>query len=287
MSAPDVNNVKQFSDTIYLLAQQVDTYLKGTVMVDNTFVGDTKYYDQYNADSFIELSGRYQDTPIQLPDHKRRALFPRFFVSSTLEDPIDALQMIIDPKSAYMQAKLAGANRTIDDVIISAFAGTAYIGKTGTSTQAITQTIVSGSTGMTKVKCIKAKYSLDIAEVEPSDRFVAAGSSQVCDLLNTTEVSSSDYNVVKALVEGAVNTWLGFTWIRTERLLTNASSERLCHFYNKKAFQLAFQKAPQGRLSERPDKNYAWQIWMCLCLGATRLEEARTVQVACTESTWA
>ena len=109
-------------------------------------------------------------------------------------------------------------------------------------------------------------------------------SSQLYDLLMSTEVTNSDYNVVKTLVQGEVKTWLGFEFVRTERLLTNGSSERLCYAYQRWAMQLAVQKEITGRVDERSDKNYAWQVYMKMCMGATRLEEARIVEIACTET---
>lgn len=285
MGAPDTAFVRQYQDSISLLAQQLDGRLQSTVMVDNNWTGESKFYDQYASDTFTEIMGRYQDTPIQAPDHRRRAVFPRYFVSNTLEDPQDALAMLIDPKSTYMQAKQAGANRQIDDIIIAAFGSTAYTGKNGTTTQSFTagNQIAAGGAGMTKTKCITAKVLLDEAEADMDNRFMAHKASQLGDLLNTTEVTSSDYNVVKALVEGQVNTWLGFQWKRSERMLASGGAT-LCYAYQKKAMQLAIQKSPEGRVSERPDKNYAWQVYMRLALGATRLQESIIVEIACVET---
>lgn len=292
MGAPNTAFVQQFEDSIKLLAQQMDSRLSGCVMVDNDFKGEKKFYDQYASDDLSEIMTRYADTPIHLPDHRRRVVFPRFFVGNTLEDPKDALQMLIDPKSTYMQAKQMACNRKKDDIIISAMGGTAFTGQNGTTSQAfdannqIAVTFGSGvaNSGMTKAKCLRAKQKLDAAEVEKEDRYAAAGSKQFEDLLNTTEVASSDYNVIRALVQGEINTWIGFMWKHTERLLTNGSSHRLNYFWQKKAIQLAIQKDAEGRVSERPDKNYAWQVYIRLCLGATRLEEARIVEVACAEA---
>lgn len=285
MGAPDTAFVRQYQDTITLLAQQMDSRLSPTVMVDRNWTGEKKFYDQYAADTFVEISSRYADTPIQEPDHRRRVVSPRYFVSNTLQDPIDALQMLIDPKSTYMQAKRAGANRKIDDVIISAFGSTAYTGKNGDSAQTLGagQQIAHGGVGMTKSKVIQAKKKLGAAEVDKEDRFMTYTEEQMEDLLNLTEVTSSDYNVVKALVQGEIETWVGFKWIHTERLLDDGAAHRLCYAYQKKGVQLAIQKDPEGRVSERPDKNYAWQVYMRMCIGATRLEEARVVEISCTE----
>ena len=290
MSAPDTAFVKQYQDAIAILAQQMDTRLRPCVMVDTNFRGEQKFYDQYNADSMVEIMTRYADTPVQLPDHRRRMVTPRYFVSSTLEDPVDALQMLIDPKSTYMQAKMFAAARQIDDLIITALGGTAYTGKTGSSSTTLASwesgahVVASGSVGMTKTKCIQAKTLLDKDEVEETDRFMVVRASQLADLLNTTEVTSSDYNVVKTLVQGELNTWLGFTWVRSERLASNGSTTYYAYAFQKKGLQLAIQKDIEGRVDERPDKNYAWQVYLRMCMGATRLEEARVCQVLCVET---
>lgn len=286
MGAPDTAFVRQYQDTIAMLAQQMESRLSSTVMVDNNWTGEKKFYDQYNTDDMVEIMSRYADTPVQTPNHARRMVTPRFFVSNTIEDPQDAMSMLIDPKSSYMQAKMAAANRKLDDVVISGFGSTAYTGKDGTTSQSFDSNnqIVSSSAGLTKSKVLRAKRLLDAGEVEKEDRFFTHTAAQLEDLLGVTEVTSSDYNSVKALVEGSLNTWVGFKWTHTERLLTNVSSERLCYAYQRKAMQLAIQKSPAGRVTERPDKNYGWQVYLSMSIGSTRLEEARIVQIACTES---
>lgn len=290
MGAPNTAYIQQYNNTIYLLAQQQDNRFASCVVEDFNWTGAAKFYDQYNQDSAVELVTRYADTPSQLPDFRRRMVTPRYFVSSTLEDPKDALQMAIDPKSTMMMAKHAAFNRTKDDIIISAQGGTAYTGLTGatpvtfpSSNQIVYNQFVSGN-GLTKAKCLAAKRILDANEVEHTDRFMSYTAAQLEDLLNTTEVTSSDYNVIKSLVMGELNTWCGFTFIHSERLLTDASSHRLIYAWQKYAVQLAVQKEIEGRVDERIDKNMAWQVYMRMCIGSTRLEEARIVQIACVEA---
>ena len=292
-TSPTVVQVQQYANTIYLLAQQMDTRLRGAVRVDTNWTGNTKFYDQYNQDTMVELITRYATTPIQLPSFARRSVSPRYFVSATLEDPKDALQMIVDPKSTMMQAKIAAANRQTDDLIIAAMGGTAYTGQTGSTSvtfpstqQILYNAFSSAGNGMSKAKVLAAKRLLDTAEVESDDRFLVTGSAQIEDLLNTTEVTSSDYNVVKSLVQGEINTWVGFSFIRSERLLTDASSNRDCYAFHRWALQLAIQKDIEGRLDERVDLNMAWQVYLRMCMNSTRLEEIRIVQIACTEATF-
>lgn len=290
MGAPSTAYIQEYQNTIYLLAQQQDNRFQMAVCVDSKWTGSAKFYDQYNQDSMVELTTRYADTPTQTPDFRRRMVTPRYFVSSTLEDPKDALQMAIDPKSTMMQAKWAAANRTKDDLIISAQGGTAYTGQSGTtavtfptSNKIVYNQFTTGN-GLTKAKVLAAKRILDANEVESTDRFLSHTAAQLEDLLNTTEVTSSDYNVVKALVQGELKTWCGFAFIHSERLLTDTNSNRLVYAWQRMGVQLAIQKDIEGRVDERADKNFAWQVYLRMCMGSTRLEEARIVQIACVEN---
>ena len=288
MGTPDYAFVKQYQDSITMLAQQMTPLLRPAVMVDTNFKGEAKFYEQYASDQLVELTTRYQDTPVQLPDHRRRKVTPRYFVGNTLEDPADALQMLIDPKSTYMQAKQAAAGRKFDDLVIAAIGGTAYIGKEGTTTQAFSTTnlVPVAASGMTKNKILRAKRFLDAGQVEKEDRFMLHGSAQMEDLLKTTEPASIDFNVVRPLVEGTITKWVGFEWIGTERLLSDGGTPatRYCYAFQKKGLQAAIQKEPEGRVTERPDKNYAWQVYLRMCMGATRLEEERCVKISCLET---
>ncbi len=292
MATPDTAFVQQYKNNITMLAQQMETRLRSTVMVDTDFKSEKKFYEQYASDDLVELSNRYADTPLQLPDHRRRVVTPRFFVGATLEDPIDAKQMLVDPKSTYMQAKQAAAGRKIDDLIVTALFADASTGKTGTGTATFTAgNIVAvneggggSDVGLNKKKVLKAKRLLDAAEVEDEERTFGITARQLEDLLNITEVASGDFNTVKALVEGTISHWVGFDWKRTQRFVTDTNSDRRCYAWHKKGMQLAIAQEPEGRIDERVDKNMAWQVYLRLCFGVTRLEEARVVQILCDES---
>jgi hypothetical protein len=288
MGAVDTAFVQQYTDTLRLLVQQKGSKLRDTVMVDTDFTGEYKFYDQLDADSMTEKVSRNQDTPTDTADHKRRRISKRDFIHNKLLDKEDQLNMLIDPKSMYMQSAALAAGRTIDDRIIAAYDGTAYAGKAGgTETSFTSGNIVavgSATTGMTKQKLLDAKLILDNNDVEEEDRFAVIRPKQLSDLLNTTEVASSDFNTVKALVQGELKTWLGFEFRITTRLVNNDSDYRKTFVYHRAAMQLAIQKEPTGRIDERADKNYATQCFFSMSIGATRLEEKRIAEIVCSES---
>ncbi len=287
MGTVDTAFVKQFKDNIMHLVQQRGTKLRSSVRVDTDFTGEFKFYDQLGKSEMEEKVSRHQDTPIIDPDHQRRRLGRRDFIHNTLFDKEDQLQMIIDPKSDYAINAMWAAGRKTDDVIIAAYNGTAFAGKEGgtsTSFDANFQIAVAG-TGLTKAKLIDAKKLLDDEDVEAENRSYVGTPQQISDLLNTTEATSSDFNTVRALVDGNLDTWLGFKiiTISSQRLILSGTS-RLTYAYHQAAIQLGVQKEPTVRIDERPDKSYAWQVFLSLSIGATRLEEERIVEIACLES---
>jgi len=279
--------VNQFTDNIRQLVQQKISKLRNTVLVDTNFVGEFKFYDQLGATNMVEKTSRHQDTPSIDPDHQRRRLSKRDFIHNTLFDTEDQLRMIIDPKSAYSMSAAMSAGRQMDDIIIEAFDAEAFAGKSGgTGTDFDTNNIVAvGTTGLTKAKMLSAMQKLDDNDVEADERFIVAAPKQIVNMLGTTEVASSDFNVVKALVQGEINTWLGFQFIKSTRLqpTTSGGSIRKVFAWHRAAMQLGIGKEPSVRIDQRADKSYAWQVFLSMTINATRLEEKRIIQINCQE----
>ncbi len=283
--------IQQYQDNITQLVQQKMTKLRATVMVDTDFTGEFKFYDQLGASEMVEKTSRNQDTPSIDPDHKRRKIGKRDFIHNVLLDKEDQLSMLVDPKSSYAMSASMAAGRKMDDVIIAAYLATAFTGKTGSVNQAFANAdadnqIVVGGTGLTKAKILQAQEVLDDNDVEDEDRFLVCTPKQIGDLLKTTEATSSDFNTVKALVDGQLDTWIGFKFVKisSKRLpVLSGTSNRGVYAYHRAAMQLAIQKEASVRIDERKDKNYAWQVFMSMTIGATRLEEDRIVQIACGE----
>lgn len=292
MGAVTTAFTQQYQDNITQLVQQKMTKLRMTVRVDTDFTGEFKFYEQYGASTMVEKTSRNQDTPSIDPDHKRRRIGKRDFIHNVLLDKEDQLSMIVDPKSTYSESAAMAAGRQMDDVIIAAFIATAFTGKTGSVSQGFTNDasdneIAVAASGLTQTKILTAQQVLDDNDVEDEDRFLVCTPKQINDLLKTTTVTSSDFNTVKALVQGQIDTWIGFKFVKisSNRLpVLSGTSNRGVYAYHRNAMQLAIQKEPSVRIDERKDKNYAWQVFMSLTIGATRLEEDRIVQIACSEA---
>jgi len=129
----------------------------------------------------------------------------------------------------------------------------------------------------------RQKKILDSNEVGDEPRFIACTAQQIDDLLGTTEVTSTDYNSVKALVQGEVNTFLGFTFIRTE-LIDISGSTRSCIAWSRSGLLLGVGIDIETDISVRNDMSNAIQVYARATFGATRMYEEKVVEIQCTES---
>lgn len=218
--------------------------------------------------------------------HSRRMVTMDSYEWADLIDDADKVRMLIDPTSTYARAAAAAMGRAMDDSIIEAATGTAKTGKSGaTSTSMLSgHQIANGSADLTLAKLIEAKKTLDLASVDPSiPRHIAVGPDQIEALLNSTTVTSSDFNTIKALVQGEINTFLGFQFHVSTRL-AKSGNIRTCFAWAEDGIKLAVGKDVMSRIDERSDKSYSTQVYYCATFGATRMEEEKVVQIDCDES---
>ena len=197
----------------------------------------------------------------------------------------------MNPTSAYARNEAAAMNRAIDDVIITSMNASASTGVAGGTSTALpsTQKFATSdqSDGLTVAKLLAAKKNFDDNDIDPSrKRFIVCGPQQISDLLGTTEVKSSDYNTVKALAQGDINSFLGFEFIMSTRLSMDATNtdDRLVFAYTEDAIKLAIGSDIKANISERADKSYSTQVYYAMSLGAVRMEEKAVYQIPCHEA---
>lgn len=284
--------VQQYSANVQMLLQQMGSNLRGAVRIENV-VGKQAFFDQIGATAARRRTSRHSDTPRMDTPHARRRVALEDFDWGDLIDSEDKVRMLIDPTSSYAKAAAAAMGRAIDEVIIDAIRGTAFTGETGSTSVGFSagQQIAVGAAGLTLAKLNTAKRLLDASDVPNEDRYLAHTARQMEDLLNNTTVTSADFNTVKALVQGQLDTFLGFKFIKvdglridgTKILPLDGSSDRLCYAWQKDMVTLGLGQAPQARITERDDKNYATQVFYSMSIGATRMQENGVVEIACDE----
>jgi len=286
--------VNQYRANVEHLLQQKGSRLRPFVRME-TQNAEFEYYDRIGSVDAVEVTSRHSDTPLISTPHDRRQVSLRDFDWADMIDRTDRIRLLIDPSSPYAQNAAWALGRKMDDVIIENAFGTAYSGKTGSTSVThpsgdviAVNYVESGSatnSGLTIGKLREAKRLLDSQENDPSDpRYCAVTAQQVNDLLQTTEVTSADYNSVKALVQGEINSFMGFLFVRTERVATDSNSYRRVIAWARSGMLLAMGKDITADIGPRRDKRNSTQVYCSASFGATRMEEGKVLEIKCSEA---
>ena len=307
-----VAHVQQYSANVFHLSQQKGSRLRMATR-NESLQGKSGFYDRIGQAVAQQKTSRHSDTPQIDTPHSRRRVTMADFEYADLVDDQDRIRTIFDPTNPYAQAAMWALGRAMDDVIIAGALGTAFGGEEGTvaiplpDSQKIAAHDGSTTSGVNlNVRTLRrAKERFDANDVDESIRkYATITSSQLQALLAETETTSSDFNTVKALVQGDIDMFMGFMFIRTERLgraaanttynvnngsvgagtgTVAAANSRRCIFWAEDGILLAIGKDMKARIGEREDKSYATQVYACLSIGATRMEEEKVVEVICSE----
>jgi len=312
----DTAFVKQYHANIERLLQQTGTQLRPYVRVEQQN-GEEGYWEQIDKVEAQEVFARFADSPQMDTPHARRKVMLRQFDVGDFIDKFDEVKMLIDPSSTYVQNFVSALNRAVDMVIIGrnsltdaitnassgGFFNTAYTGKNGTSTVsfpagnvvAVDFSSTGTNSNLTITKVIEGKRLLMSFFNQPAGIQNATGvgiepwyhgftASQLAALLKTTQVTSADYNSVKALVNGTINTFMGFQWIWSEFFMTNATPYRLIPVWTKNGMLAAIGRDISTFVMQRPDKRMSWYAYAMLSVGSTRMQENKIVQILCDET---
>ena len=314
--------VNQFNANVFHLSQQKGSRLKGTVKSD-TQKAESDFYDRIGAVEAKEKNGRHSDVEYSDTPHSRRKVTMKDYYYADLVDKEDKLRIIQDPESEYSKAAYMTLGRKMDKVIVEGLLGTAYSGKEGATSvvlpnaQRVAAFDGTATTGrklnLATLKAIKKMFTKNEAlDMDTDLIYIAVTSEQIESLLTETQVTSADFNSIKVLVQGGIDTFFGFKFIRIESLpasnadffgtraatiaynkdsgvvgsgsqtLTLASCKSLVAWVPSAAM-LAIGEDIKGRVDELPAKHYAKQIYASMTLGCARLEEAKVVECMCIE----
>lgn len=283
------NMVQQFGANFRILGQQMKSRLQPFCQIESGIVGTSKSVERLGAADAYDLATRRGDTQFVDVPHSRRWLDLSDKAWAELVDEMDKIKMLADPTSPYVRIGNAALMRKRDDVIIANALGTA---RTATGTLALpsAQKITSSAQGLTLAKLLSVKEIFDASEIDTDDmngqsapqRVFVVTTRQLTNLLGTTEIKNVDYNSVKALAQGQVDTFLNFKFIRCERL-PKSGVTRSCLAFINGCMTFGMGMDVVTTISPRPDKNESVQVYARESIGAVRTEDAGVVQCDCDE----
>ena len=279
-------HIQGYKQGVDLNVQQKGSRLRGAVRLEPGLVGKREFFDQISATTATKLTTRHADTLLVNTPHARRACDPVDYVWADMLDEVDKLRILNDPTSAYSLNAAYAVGRAMDTEIIVAALGTAQTDETGSTGTVLPagQKIAHGGTNLTVAKLRAAKLLLDAAENDPDEaRHIIINASALAALLGETETTSADFNTVKALVQGELDTFMGFKFHRTELLTNDATPSRQIIAYRQSGIALGMWRDTHADIGPRRDKNNDIQVLYRGTFGATRMEEVAVVEIACSQ----
>lgn len=284
--------VEQYRNNVTMLTQQRGSKLRDFVTVNNGVVGKTVFTEQIGATEAKKRISRHGDSPLVDTPHKRRLYTMADYEWGDLIDKADRVRMLIDPTSTYAQSAAFAMGRVMDDVVIDALSGAASIEDAGSQTTvSLSQTIAktfsdvnSNDDVLNVAKLREAQQLFHTASVpEDEEKFIVVSPKGIQQLLGAKEVTSSDFNTVKALVNGEIDTFMGFRFIVSNRLPVSGT-DRDAFAFTRSAIELGIGQDVMARIEERADKAFSTYVYYCMTLGATRLEEEKVVKITYDEN---
>jgi len=190
-----------------------------------------------------------------------------------------------DERQELVQVVANAMGRRQDQLILDALAAS------GTSLTVANTVVTSGSataSNMNLGKLREAKRLMDKNNVPPEGRHVIIHANGLANMLSETSVTSADFNSVKALVQGEINTFLGFEFHvlgdRSEGgLAIDGSLDRTCFAFHKDALGYAEGIGMRTEINYIPEKT-SWLVNEVFSAGAVTIDAAGIVSITCRES---
>ena len=186
-----------------------------------------------------------------------------------------------DERQELVQVLSNAIGRRQDQLIIDAL--------TASSTSNTVSNDIGGSdTNLNVDKLREAKKLMDKNNVPPTDRHMVIHANSLAGLLGDNEAISVDYNSIKALVSGEINTYLGFKFHvlgdRTEGgLAVDGSNDRTIWAFHKDAVGYAEGIAPRTEINYVPEKT-SYLVNTILSATAVAIDAEGIVQLTCREA---
>ncbi len=185
-----------------------------------------------------------------------------------------------DERSELVKVVANAIGRRQDQLILDA------LGASSTA-NIVTEDIGGTDTGLNVAKLREAKKYLDKNNVPMDNRHIIIHANSLASLLGETAVTSTDFNTVKALVAGEVNTFLGFTFHtigdRAEGGLAIANSERKLWAFHRDAIGYAEGIAPRTEINYVPEKT-SWLVNALFSAGAVAIDAEGIVEIQTTDA---
>ena len=263
-------------------AYQSSAVLRGAARTRTGVVGDTVKFPKVGKGTASVRTPATDVVPINASFSQVSCSLTNF-VAAEYSDVFDQQKVNFDERQELAQVVGNAIGRREDQIIIDAL-NAASAGTTVAKTVVTTGSATASNLNVGKL--LAAKKGLDAKNVPPTDRHIIIHANNLAGLLGDERAISSDFQTIQNLVNGSVNTMLGFQFHivgdRDEGGLPLATADRTCFAFHRSAIGVAVGIAPKTEINYVPEKT-SFLITAMLSMGAVAIDVDGIVDVTCEE----
>lgn len=202
------------------------------------------------------------------------------YIAAEYSDIFMQAKVNFDERRELVQVVSNAIGRRQDQLIIDALVA-------ASTSNTVASSVGGANTNMNLDKLIAAKKALDAKNVPMDNRHIVIHANNLAGMLGETKVTSSDFNTVKALVQGEINTFLGFQFHvlgdRDEGGLPLSSGDRKVYAFHRDAIGMAEGIAPKTEINYIPEKT-SFLVASMFSAGAVAIDAEGIVEITCDEN---
>jgi N4-gp56 family major capsid protein len=200
------------------------------------------------------------------------------YIAAEYSDIFSQQKVNFDERRELVQVVGNAIGRRMDQLVIDAL-------NASSTSLTVATTIGGAGTNMNIEKLIEAKKLLDANNVPSEGRCMIIHANNLAGMLGETEITSSDFATVKALVSGEVDTFMGFKFVtlgdRDEGGLPLPST-RTCFAFHKDAMGMGIGMNQKSEINYVPEKT-SFLVSSMFSAGAVAIDDEGIVKISCTE----
>lgn len=265
-------------DTAVKLAYQGSSALRGRVRVKTGVTGQTHSFHKMGQGVATQHTSNQLITPADYQHNKVPATLTNWRIGD-YTDLFDQAETTIDERADLATSNAMALGRAEDQLIIDALDAATSIAGTVDEDLGGTNSLINAD------KLRRAKRYLVSKQSAGGDHSIVVNAAGLEGALSEIEITSSDYQNFKALVDGTLKDQkaFGFYWVVLEDraeggLPLGSANIRLCFAFDRQAVGLATAIEPSTRVDFIPER-YSYLSQGVLKAGSTVIDAQGVVEV--------
>jgi hypothetical protein len=258
-------------------AYQAEALLRGTCRTRTGVQGNTVKFPKIGKGVATVRVPQTDVTPLNVTYSQVTATMSDY-IAAEYSDIFHQSHINFDERRELVEVVSKSIARRMDQIIIDALNASS-----GAST--VATTVGGAGTNMNIEKLRATAKAMNEKNVPSEGRYLLMHASQLDAMLGETEITSSDFAAVKALVRGEVNTFMGFNILtmgdRDEGGLPKPST-RTCFAWHRDAVGYAESMAQKSEINYVPEKT-SYLVSSMFSAGAVAIDDEGIVKISCTE----